>query len=210
MTAINKRHIVMRYRLLERGYYNALEAMEFANGYHRGFRKDAVTPEFDHQIAIASYLRTLLPSVQFPEETFCTVFLHDVREDYGVGHEEIESRFGARVANSVKLLTKKFRGETVDPTLLFERMAEDEIASIVKGADRIHNLQSMVGVFSAEKQRSYVTEAQDLFLPMLKKARRNFPRQEEVYENIKLMLKSQIALIEAGLASQVMADGQAA
>lgn len=53
----------------------------------------------------------------------------------------------------------------------------------------------MVGTFTKEKQLSYTEETEKFVLPMLKTARRNFPEQESVYENEKLLLKSQIVLI---------------
>ena len=55
----------------------------------------------------------------------------------------------------------------------------------------------MVGVFKEEKQKEYIREAETKILPALKIARRNFPSQEPAYENVKLMMKSQIALLEA-------------
>ncbi len=75
-------------------------------------------------------------------------------------------------------------------------IADDAIASLAKGGDRIHNLQTMVGVFSREKQLKYVNEVRTQFFPMLKQARRAFPQQERAYENIKHVLEGQIELIE--------------
>jgi hypothetical protein len=60
----------------------------------------------------------------------------------------------------------------------------------------------MPDVFTPEKQRSYIDEAVDHILPMLKQARRKHPRQELAYENAKLMLVSQIQLIEHLLVAQ--------
>jgi (p)ppGpp synthase/HD superfamily hydrolase len=203
MGNFEKRKISLRYWLHGRGFTKALEAMEFGSQLHDGFRKDKVTPEFDHQVSIGHYVRTLLPSLLYPEETMSTVFLHDTREDYGVSSREIRQLFGSKAADAVDCLTKKVvrkgggKGLTRDPIDLFARMSENPIASIVKAADRVHNLQSMIGVFSEEKQVSYIKEVRDLFLPMLKSARRNFPAQELAYENAKHMLLSQIELIEA-------------
>lgn len=124
-----------------------------------------------------------------------TVFLHDVREDYHVSHEEIQSQFGIVVANSVDAMTKEFRGVKKPTALVFEQIAADPIASIAKGADRIHNFSTMVGVFTIQKQKEYLTEGEEFFLPMLKTARRIHVRQEPSYENIKSMMLSQMNLI---------------
>lgn len=202
MTNFEKIQVATRYMLLGMAqqnpdYYVALEAMEFASNFHDGTRKDGVTPEFQHQLGIFSYLRTMHHHLELPAQTFAAAFLHDVAEDYDIGFDELEQLFGVDIALAVRLLTKKHRGATVPADTYFDLIAENPVASVVKGADRINNLQSMLGVFSAEKQASYCEEAQKRFLPMLKVARRRFPRQEAVYENIKLMMKSQITLISA-------------
>lgn len=200
-TQFEKLEISLRYFLLGREYYDAARALEFAKQYHTGVRKDGVTPEIQHQIEIVHFLRTLLPSFIHPQEVLIAGFLHDTCEDYPeVTSDIIEKNFGRRVAHSVGLLDKNGK----EPSYYFEQIGNDEIASIVKGADRIHNLQSMIGVFTSEKQIRYVLEVNQHFLPMLKRARRKFPQQEAAYENIKHLLNSQLELISA-LHSQTIA-----
>lgn len=183
--------VSLRYFLLGRGYYEAARALEFGAKYHTGTRKDGITPEFQHQIEICHYVRTLLPSLQYPEETLIAAILHDTDEDYPECRHELQREFTERTVTSVLLLNK--HGKTKDH--YFNTIAEDPIASIVKGADRTHNLQSMIGVFTAEKQIKYVEEVETYFLPMLKNARRKFPQQEPAYENVKHLLNTQIELI---------------
>jgi (p)ppGpp synthase/HD superfamily hydrolase len=196
-----KQLLVLRSHLIGAKYYNALSAMEFAAKYHTGMRKDGVTHEFSHQTSIALHALTL-PDLMFREEVIATIFLHDVREDYGITDTEVrnlfnDEKFAERVAQAVERMTKEFRGVKCDEEELFAIMATDPIASIAKGCDRVHNFQSMVGVFTKTKQQSYIAECKALFFPMLKTARRNFPHQVMAYENIKHTLRSQIELIEA-------------
>jgi (p)ppGpp synthase/HD superfamily hydrolase len=94
-------------------------------------------------------------------------------------------------------VTKKYRGRVKDEDVLFEAMAEDPIASIVKPSDRSHNLQTMVGVFNVEKQVGYIDFAEQRIFPMMKIARRKFPEQTMAYENMKHVIKGQIELIRA-------------
>ena len=192
---MDKLAISLRYYLLGCKYFQALKAMEFAAKFHTGMRKDGKTPEFSHQMLIVQYLRTLHSGLLEPEDTFSSGFLHDTPEDHDVGFDEIENKFGAKIAKSVRLLTKKYRGTVIPEQYYYEQIAEDSIASIVKGGDRNHNISTMVGTFTREKQLSYIEETEKFVLPMLKTARRNFPEQESVYENEKLLLKSQIVLI---------------
>lgn len=190
MTPFDKLYISLRYYLLGREFYMAADALEFGHQYHTGLRKDGVTPEYQHQIEIAHYLRTLLPSFMFPEDTLAAALLHDVPEDYGVPHAEIANRFGPRVGRAVFLMDKNSNAR-------FELIGEDPIASLAKGGDRCHNIQTMVGVFTPEKQLKYMAEAREKFMPMLKQARRLFPKQEAAYENIKHVMSSQLELLEA-------------
>lgn len=199
METFSKRKIALRYWLLGKEYFLASKALDYGAKHHKGKRKDGVTPEFDHQVWIAHFVRSLLPNLLHKEETLATVFLHDVPEDFGVAYEEIEKLSGPLVSAAVRKLTKKWRGETYDKKALFEAMATCPIASIVKAADRVHNLKTMVGVFTVEKQKAYIAETYDYFFPMIKAARRNFPEQELAYENLKHMLLTQVETIEAML-----------
>jgi (p)ppGpp synthase/HD superfamily hydrolase len=198
MPNYDKLFVSLKYYLLGKGYYNALKALDFARSHHTGLRKDKVTPEFQHQIEICLYILTL-KNVNNEELVITASLLHDVQEDYGVTPAELESKFGKRVSEVVWLLTKKYQGKMKDPDFYFDEISKDPVASIVKGSDRIHNVQSMVGVFTKEKQQKYLTEVEKKFLPMIKRAKYNFPEQTEAYFNIMHMLKSQINLIQSSL-----------
>lgn len=206
MADFEKQRIAVRYWLLGAGYHRAVESMTFASGYHTGVRKDGVTPEFSHQVAIVSYLRTLHNHLRLPEETFAVGFLHDVREDYDVDDSEIVRRFGSVIAEGVDTMTKTFRGTKRDEDALFARMAENPVSSIAKLGDRIHNNSTMLAAFSDEKMASYIDETVRMFLPMCKAAKRNFPDQEPAYENAKLILNAQISMLGAVLEARGAAE----
>lgn len=181
--------------LLGKEFFDAVKALEFAALYHTGIRKDGITPEFHHQISIAHYLRTL-PNIRNPEKVFVTAFLHDLVEDYSISPEIIREMFGDAVAMAVLLMSKKYMSDVKDKKEYYAAMRGNPIASLCKGADRIHNFQTMPTVFSCEKQLRYISECEEHILPMLAAARNNFPDQELAYENIKHALKGQIELIK--------------
>ena len=191
MNQFEKMRIAMRYWLHGKGYTSALRAMNFASEHHTGVRKDNITPEFHHQISITSYLRTL-PGIIAQEFMLAAGFLHDVVEDYDVSIQQIELDFGKEIAKIVELLTKTRNNEKQE---YYDRMQYCPSASIIKGADRMHNFQTMIEVFDTEKKKEYIKECNEFILPMLKSARYRFPQQEPAYENIKLVLMSQIELI---------------
>jgi (p)ppGpp synthase/HD superfamily hydrolase len=193
----SKSRIALRYWLLGQGWTMASEAMEYGERHHTGTRKDGATPEFDHQVEIANFVRTLHPHLLLPEETIATVFMHDLREDYDISDIEIRIRYGKVVADAVAALTKTFRGVRRDPMEVAEATGENPIASIVKPADRIHNQHTCIGVFTPVKINEYVQETEQYILPMIREARMRFPSQEPAYENLKFVLKSQVQLLRA-------------
>jgi (p)ppGpp synthase/HD superfamily hydrolase len=194
---LKKIRIAIRHWQLGRNYFTAVRAMNFAQSKHIGLRKDNITPEFQHQVSQANFARTLIDAYLFPEETLATIWLHDVVEDCGVSISEIENMFGSRVAYSVELMTNQVSGVKKPLDKYYSAMINDPIASLAKGIDRMHNHQSMNGVFSIEKQKSYIEESETYIFPMLKSARKTFPEQESAYQNIRHILQIQIELVKA-------------
>lgn len=200
-----KIHVSLKFYLLGKNYFYALKALNFAKKHHTGFRKDKVTPEISHQYEIALFASTLRDLID--EELILTsILLHDIMEDYDVEKIQIEQLFGSKhedltfgkkVAEVVWKLTKKFKGVKKSPEEYFQDISDCPFASIAKSCDRIHNLQSMIGVFSLEKMESYIKESKDFFLPMIKQSKYNFPEQSLAYFNVQQMMKSQIFLIES-------------
>jgi (p)ppGpp synthase/HD superfamily hydrolase len=188
----------MRAWLLGKGYYKAVEALEFAAKYHTGIRKDGVTPEFHHQISIAHYLRTL-PNIRKQEELLAVAFLHDVMEDYNVTKETIKTKFGDTISDATFLMSREYLGKEKSIADYFSAIAEDPIASLGKGGDRIHNYQTMHSVFTCKKQLAYIEEGEKYIIPMLREARNNFPDQELAYENIKYTLLGQCELLKLSI-----------
>lgn len=198
MTKFQKLLISARYWLLGMAenspvYFKVLEAMEFALERHDGVRNGG-DPEFIHQLGIFHHLRTLHKYIRNPVIVYTLVFLHDTVEDKGVTLEEVEERWGPAIRHKVDLLSKEVNGAkkvnyNLDPVF------QDEDTSIVKGGDRVNNVSSMVGVFKHHRLERYIKETANEFFPRLKQARRSFPHQEAIYENIKLELKNQLSLI---------------
>jgi hypothetical protein len=167
MTKHEKKLLILRAQLQGAGMVHALAALEFGRTYHVKQRKGG-DPEFSHQVEIALFALTL-PSIREMELLICIILLHDVREDYNVSNEEIvgifiDRAFGMRVAFSVENMTKEYRGVRKNDVDVFEALAQDEYGSLAKLCDRIHNLQTMVGVFTLVKQKEYLREVEELFL----------------------------------------------
>jgi (p)ppGpp synthase/HD superfamily hydrolase len=190
----SKLYIALKFRLIGLHYYNALRALELAKAIHDGLRKDGNTPEFQHQIEIALYIFTLKNVTNLEGAIICAL-LHDTEEDYPLKITDSDLRkFGHEEYASIKKLNKHAASSIEE---YFSVLALDKNGSLVKGIDRINNVQSMSrGKFTIEKQKKYLLEVSNYFLPMLKKARKSFPEQVDAYYNIENMLKSQSELIQ--------------
>lgn len=197
-TSPDKAKLFLRSWLMGKSYYSALDAMAECFNRHNGLRKDGVTPEWFHQVSIALYLITLADLEGILEDLLVTVFLHDMVEDTDISLDEIDKRWGPLVRGAVFLLSKKgikSRG-VLTSERYYEEMSDNVLAALVKGADRINNIQTMQGVFTKEKQIAYMKEAEDNLLPMLKEARNKFPSKMLAFENLKHMLLMQMKLIQ--------------
>jgi (p)ppGpp synthase/HD superfamily hydrolase len=202
MPEIQDRHrkqlSVMRGFLEGRGFYVAAEALEMVRKVSDGVRKDGITPQFHHQLSVSRLVSTLLPHLTYPEETLAAAFLHDHLEDHGdeCSRENLEARFGKRIADAVWTLSKKSNGMTKSYEAYYGALVLCPIGSVVKLADRAHNIQTMHGVFDHEKQRAYIGEVDRWYFPMIRQARREHPRQYGAYENLKILLRCQCRLVE--------------
>ena len=205
-TTIKQRHqkqLSKMHRTLQlRGFGLAEKALSFVQSLETGkTRKDKVTPKLHHQVSVARLVYTLGPHLLYLEETLAAAFLHDVPEDHGdLRTEGLVEDFGIRVIEPVMRLTKKHRGQVKTYETYFAEMATCPIASIVKLSDRAHNIQTMQGVFTPDKQRAYVEEVSTWFFPLIREARQRHPQQYDAYENLKILLRCQVALLRQVLA----------
>lgn len=199
-----KSYLSLKYYALGRNYFYVLKALNFAKKYHNGLRKDNITPEIQHQYEICLYISTLKNLI---DEELCLTgaILHDILEDYNIEKSQIlnlfgsskqDLEFGEKVLDIVWRLTKVYKGVKKSPVEYFQSISECPYSSIIKGCDRIHNIQSMAGVFSFEKMESYLDEAKTYFLPMIKTAKGNYAEQSSAYFNIQQVMKNQISMLD--------------
>lgn len=189
-----KNLIALRYWLQGRKYYKALEALDLGLSVHTGLRKDGKTREFEHMVVQALYVKTVIDNLLYPEETIIVTLLHDSVEDYDLSYDFLSKKFGTLSTDAIFKMSKKIKGIKKSEDHYFEEMASCPICSFAKPVDRFHNLSSMDGVFTLEKQIQYIAEAEEKIIPLAKSGRRLFPSQEPAYENIKLILNQQISL----------------
>lgn len=121
----------------------AYEAMIFARECHKHQRRKYTNnPYADHLAEVAGIVVTIDNS----PETIATAWLHDCKEDQGITGEEIEQRFGMRVAVGVALLSDLEVGNRAERKAASRERLADAPAWVqnIKCADLISNTSSIV------------------------------------------------------------------
>lgn len=148
------------------------EALEYAGRMHEGQFRIGGLPYITHPIAVAELVR----QAGYGEEYQIAALFHDLLEDTEASEEKILEIGGERVLRAVRLLTKR-------PGCAMEEYVAgirgDEMAFVVKGADRLHNLRS---AFCAKERfkRRYIRESAEWYMDF----------HPEIPEAIRLLEKS--------------------
>ena len=145
------------------------KAYVFSAKVHQGQIRLSGEPYLIHPMEVTAILADLkldVPSV-------VTGLLHDTVEDTLTTHEEIESIFGAEVANLVDGVTKigkiNFRTKEESQAENFRKMllamSDDIRVILIKLADRLHNMRTLQHQ-PETKQRSIAKETLDIYAPI--------------------------------------------
>lgn len=140
-------------------------ARDFAGHAHEGQTRKNGEPYISHPHAVAKifYEEWRIRD----EKIIAAAYLHDVPEDTGVTIDEIAVRFGQKVARMVEGVSK-FQSENKEEIDLktLKKVVEigyvDYEVSLLKLADRLHNLRTM-GDMPKEKQISKSQETIDVY-----------------------------------------------
>lgn len=146
------------------------KAYDFGRKAHDGQYRQSGAAYICHPLEAAC----ILAKLGVDEETLVAAILHDVPEDTSYTVEDIENRFGKRVAAIVNALTKLSRvyykhsmGERQIMSLrkMFLETAEDPRVVVVKLADRLHNM-STIHYLRPDKQQRIARETLEIYAPL--------------------------------------------
>jgi guanosine-3',5'-bis(diphosphate) 3'-pyrophosphohydrolase len=145
------------------------DAYHFAESAHTEQYRVSGDPYIEHPLGVAS----ILAELELDVITIVGGLLHDVVEDTQITLEEIEARFGKRVALIVNGVTKLSRIEykskeeqqVENLRKMFFAMAEDIRVILIKLADRLHNMRTL-RYLPAERQKEIAAETLDVFAPL--------------------------------------------
>ncbi len=146
------------------------EAYRVAAAAHAPQKRENGEPYIIHPIAVAE----ILASYRLDAGTIITALLHDVVEDTPVKLAEIEQKFGAEVARLVDGVTKltrlELQSERTKQAENFRKlvlaMSEDIRVLLVKLADRLHNMRTLLYVPKIEKRQKTARETMEIFAPL--------------------------------------------
>lgn len=131
--------------LIDKDIIKIINAIKFAAYKHRfQVRKDPYqTPYIIHPIGVANTLMTL-GNVRDPD-IIIGALLHDTVEDTETTFEEIEQRFGVRVANFVREVTddKSLPKQTRKQLQIEHAPKKSAGAAQIKLADKLYNLKDL-------------------------------------------------------------------
>ena len=139
---------------------NLEKAIEFMKQKHEGQKRKHGTPYHTHPLAVAKMLK----EKGFPIEYQIAGLFHDLLEDTNATIEEIIELSNKDVAEAVKLVTK------TDGYLMkeyIENIKQNDMAKMVKLADRIHNLSESPDA-SRDFQTKYIKETKEWFIDLAK------------------------------------------
>ena len=146
------------------------KAYAFAAKAHEGQTRKSGKPYFTHPYRVAE----ILASLQLDDTTIAAGLLHDCVEDNeAITLKEIESEFGAEVAQLVDGVTKlskldfTSREERQAESLrkMFLAMAKDIRVVLIKLADRLHNMRTLKFQNPA-RQEPIARETLDVYAPL--------------------------------------------
>lgn len=136
------------------------EAAEFAKIRHGKQKRMQGTPYFEHPYAVARILK----QKGFSEEYQIAGLFHDLIEDTTTTYEDILDLTNTNIARAVKLVSKE-DGYVMKEYM--ERIKLDDMARMIKLADRLHNLTD-AKVANSKFQRKYIKETEEWYLDLAK------------------------------------------
>jgi guanosine-3',5'-bis(diphosphate) 3'-pyrophosphohydrolase len=163
-------------------------AYDLAKEAHITQLRDSGEPYISHPLEVA----TMLADMRLDQSTIITALLHDTVEDTEVTLAQIRQLFGDEVASLVDGVTKLTRIESQTSSSkakqaenfrkLVLAMSNDIRVLLVKLADRVHNMRTLVSVKSEEKRRRIARETLDIFAPLAERiGMMNFKDELEDY-----------------------------
>ncbi|HIF09875.1 MAG TPA: bifunctional (p)ppGpp synthetase/guanosine-3',5'-bis(diphosphate) 3'-pyrophosphohydrolase [Sneathiellales bacterium] len=147
-----------------------IRAYVFSMKAHGSQMRDSGDSYFSHPLEVAG----ILTGMKLDCATVVTGLLHDTIEDTLATSEQIEDLFGPEITKLVDGVTKlskiRFPTEGAHRAENFRKlllaMSDDIRVLLVKLADRMHNMRTLVHVKKPEKRRRIALETMEIYAPL--------------------------------------------
>jgi GTP pyrophosphokinase len=157
------------------------DAWAFGEQMHEGQLRHSGEPYFTHPVAVAM----LLAEQQMDDGTIITALLHDTIEDTKASYSTVEKRFGPEIAGLVDGVTKLTNLQLSSTETkqaenfrkLFMATSRDLRVTLVKLADRLHNMRTIKSM-RAEKQQQKARETMEIYAPLAGRMGMQWMREE--------------------------------
>ena len=173
---IEEKENVLRTNLLSKAkhyyvkdYDTIALALDVASKAHFGQLRASGRPYITHPEAVAD----ILIDLGLDYSAVCAALLHDTVEDTELSDQDLRTQFGDEIADLVKGVTKldKIHFNTTEEEQaenirkMFFAMAKDIRVLIIKLADRVHNMRSLM-YLPEDRQMKMAKETLDIYAPL--------------------------------------------
>lgn len=134
------------------------EYIEFIKEKHKNQKRFQGTPYYLHPVEVSNILKRK----GFSKDYQVAGLFHDLLEDTNTTYEEILEMTNNQIAEAVRLVTKE-KGYKMSEYI--DRIMKNDMARMVKLADRIQNLSEM-NFASEEFQEKYIDETKTWFIEL--------------------------------------------
>lgn len=136
------------------------KCLKYIEEKHKGQKRIQGTPYYLHPVEVSK----ILEKKGFSQDYQIAGLFHDLLEDTDTTYEEILAISNKEIAEAVKLVTKEDGYKMQE---YIERINQNNMAKMVKLADRIHNL-SETHLASKDFQQKYIKETEMWFINLAK------------------------------------------
>ncbi|MCD6048536.1 MAG: spoT [Gammaproteobacteria bacterium] len=145
------------------------KAFEVAKEAHAPQKRSTGEPYITHPLSVAQ----ILANIHLDADTLCAAILHDVIEDTPTPKKVIVAEFSEDIANLVDGVSKlsqmefssKAEAQAENYRKMLLAMTHDIRVIIVKLADRLHNMRTLL-TLSPEKKRRVSKETLEIYAPI--------------------------------------------
>ncbi|TNC70327.1 bifunctional (p)ppGpp synthetase/guanosine-3',5'-bis(diphosphate) 3'-pyrophosphohydrolase [Rubellimicrobium roseum] len=157
------------------------KAWAFGDRMHDGQLRKSGEPYFTHPVAVAR----ILADQRMDDATIVTALLHDTLEDTKASYAQLEREFGPEIAELVEGVTNltkmQIRSDETRQAENFRKLfmatSRDLRVTLVKLADRLHNMRTIRSMKS-EKQAQKARETMDIYAPLAGRMGMQWMREE--------------------------------